>query len=202
MANEKGMTDDRKAKLDAIRAANAAKKAAEGGVVEAAPVAQIVETPSAAPVAAALAKVGASMSDEKKAKLEAIRAAKAAEKDTVAVATTATAPAAAATTTAPVAAAVAAAVAAPQAATAQQLAAKRVPDVVGPKPAKVIEDDTLTARVYVIRAVVGAVFGVVLCLLLASLTGKYVTAAIWGAFLGAALGVLVLSWPPVRTTGE
>lgn len=201
MANEKGMTDDRKAKLDAIRAANAAKKAAEGGVVEAAPVAQIVETPSAAPVAAALAKVGASMSDEKKAKLEAIRAAKAAEKDTVAVATTAAAPAApaaAATTTAPVAAAVAA----PQAATAQQLAAKRVPDVVGPKPAKVIEDDTLTARVYVIRAVVGAVFGVVLCLLLASLTGKYVTAAIWGALLGAALGVLVLSWPPVRTTGE
>lgn len=66
-------SDEKKARLDAIRAANAAKKAAAGEEPAPAPAAPVVAATTEAPASAA---VGANMSDDKKARLEAIRAAK------------------------------------------------------------------------------------------------------------------------------
>src|SRR3954454_4698579 len=76
MANEKGTSDEKKARLEAIRAANAAKKSQEAGNGDTMPVAAVTATPAAPPTVAATtapAAVGANMSDDKKAKLEAIR---------------------------------------------------------------------------------------------------------------------------------
>jgi hypothetical protein len=66
----------------------------------------------------------------------------------------------------------------------------------------VLEDDRIPMQVYIRRAVVGAIGGLILCVLLATMTGNYITGAIWGLVLGALTGVLVLNWPPERTTGE
>ncbi len=49
---------------------------------------------------------------------------------------------------------------------------------------------------------IGAVLGLILCLLLATMTGDYIEGAIWGVVLGSLGGVLVLSWPPQHTTGD
>ena len=105
MANEKGTSDEKKARLEAIRAANAAKKSQEAGNGDTMPVAAVTATPAAPPTVAATtapAAVGANMSDDKKAKLEAIRAANAAKKG-VEPSTVAAAPALVAATTAPAA---------------------------------------------------------------------------------------------------
>jgi putative Ca2+/H+ antiporter (TMEM165/GDT1 family) len=50
--------------------------------------------------------------------------------------------------------------------------------------------------------IVGAVFGMILCLLLATMTDKYIQGAVWGLILGAIAGPLVLGWPPHRTTSD
>ncbi len=208
MANEKGMSEDKKARLEAIRAANAAKKAAGGADAPAvAPAAQIVDAPAPAgvaqiadaPAAPAGARVaaGANMSDDKKAKLEAIRAANAAKKAAGGGAQVVEAPAEAAApaavTTRPVAATAAPAPApAARPAAAARAAARPAP----------VEDERLPRRVLLLRMLVGAIFGVILCLLLATMTGYYIRGAVAGLFLGALSGLLVLSWPPERTTGE
>lgn len=186
MANAKGMNDDKKARLEAIRAANAAKKAQEGGE-EAAPVTvAAVQAPAASSVGPTAA--GANMSDDKKAKLEAIRAANAAKK---ADGGGAVEPA----TRTPVAAAPAAAQAA--AAPAARPAAARA----APK-STVLEDDRVPMGIYLSRAVVGAVVGVILCLMLATMTGNYISGALWGLVIGAFAGLLILNWPPEHTTGD
>ncbi len=204
MPPEKGMDEDKKARLDAIRAANAAKKAAEGGAAEpAVTVAPVIAAPAvtpvttAAPVAAAPAKVGAAMSDDKKAKLEAIRAANAARKGEVVADAAPAVVAPVAVQPGPATAAVAPA---PAVAAAPARSGTRVPNV--QQGQKVMEDDRIPARVYAIRAAIGAVFGLIICVGLAADTHAYLQATIWGILLGAALGLLVLSWPPVRTTGE
>ena len=66
----------------------------------------------------------------------------------------------------------------------------------------IVEEDRIPAGVHLRRAIIGAVFGVILCVLLATMTGRYITAAIWGLVLGALGGILVLNWPPERTTGD
>jgi hypothetical protein len=205
MANEKGMSEDKKARLEAIRAANAAKKAAGGADAPAvAQAAQIVDAPAPAGVAqiadapaGGRVAAGANMSDDKKAKLEAIRAANAAKKAAGGGAQVVEAPAEAAApaavTTRPVAATAAPAPApAARPAAAARAAARPAP----------VEDERLPRRVLLLRMLVGAIFGVILCLLLATMTGYYIRGAVAGLFLGALSGLLVLSWPPERTTGE
>jgi putative Ca2+/H+ antiporter (TMEM165/GDT1 family) len=49
---------------------------------------------------------------------------------------------------------------------------------------------------------IGAIFGIILCVMFATMTGHYIQGAFWGAVLGALGGCLILSWPPERTTGE
>ncbi|MBA3947395.1 MAG: hypothetical protein H0X37_22910 [Herpetosiphonaceae bacterium] len=206
MPPEKGMNEDKKARLDAIRAANAARKVAEGDDAEpAVTVAPVTVAPAVAPVTTAApsvavtpAKAGAAMSDEKKAKLEAIRAANASRKGEVVVDA---APAVAAPVAVqPPTTAKDAVATAPAAPAAPARSGTRVPNI--QQGQKVVEDDRIPARVYAIRAVIGAVFGLIICVALASDTHAYLPATIWGILLGAALGLLVLSWPPVRTTGE
>ena len=196
MANEKGMSEDKKARLEAIRAANAAKKAQAGAdEPQPATTAAITDAPPAAAATPATA-VGSSMSDDKKAKLEAIRAANAAKKaqagDGAPAATAAPAAAAPATPAAARPAAAAPAAAAP----APRPAARPTS-----QPA-VLEDDRIPMQVYIRRAGVGAIGGLILCVMLATMTGNYITGAIWGLGLGALTGILVLNWPPERTTGE
>lgn len=188
MPNDKGMTDDKKARLEAIRAANAAKKAQGGGEAEPVTVAAVQAPVAAAPVASATPAAGANMSDEKKAKLEAIRAANAAKKADAGAA----APAVVATTTPT----------APATATAAAPAVAR-PAAARPAPkSTVLEDDRVPIQIYLRRAVVGAVLGLILCLLLATMTGNYVAGALWGLVLGALAGLLILNWPPEHTTGD
>jgi len=84
------MSGEKKARLEAIRAAKAAAKAAqEGGAAPEAPAPEAAAPETAAPEAAApapeapakpVAAIGSNMSEEKRARLEAIRAAKAAAK--------------------------------------------------------------------------------------------------------------------------
>ena len=196
MANDKGMSEDKRARLEAIRAANAAKKAQEGGEPPAPAAATIVDAPAeVVPIAAtttAPAAVGASMSDEKKAKLEAIRAANAAKKGQA--------------EPAPVAAAVAAPAAAPAArpvAAPAATAPRPAPAAARPAPkATVVEDERIPISLHLRRAAIGAVLGLILCVLLATMTGDFLEAAIWGIVLGALGGLLVMNWPPTRTTGE
>ncbi len=163
--------DEKKARLDAIRAANRAKAAAEGGAVPAA--APVADAP-AAPVAAAPA--AANMSDDKAARLAAIRAANAAkggDAPTTAATTSLSAPAAAAT--------------APRAAAPAAVAAKPVAKPALP-PRKQIP------RLY--KVIGGAVFFVVVTGLLATTTHNYIPAIIFGAIFGAVCGLMFGSWPP------
>src|SRR5919199_4361004 len=202
MPNEKGMSEDKKARLEAIRAANAAKKAQAQGNGDAAsppPVAAVSAEPAATPVAVAApaaapsrAAAGGNMSDEKKAKLEAIRAANAAKKADAGGVPAAVAPVAAPAAAAPAAARPAAATAAPVAR----------PAVRAPAKQQIVEEDRVSGRILMIRMLVGALFGLILCVLLATMTGYYIRGAITGIFLGALAGPLVLSWPPQHTTGE
>lgn len=194
MPNNSGTSDEKKARLEAIRAANAAKKA-QGGTEEVAPVtvaAVQAPAPAAVTTAAVPASAGANMSDDKKAKLEAIRAANAAKKADSGVApvagiTPAVAPAAARP------AAVAPAAAAPAA---RPAAARPTPK------STILEDDRIPMPIYLRRAVIGAVLGLILCLMLATMTGNYITGAVWGVILGALAGILIFNWPPERTTGD
>ena len=203
MPNEKGMSEDKKARLEAIRAANAAKKAQAQGNGDAAsppPVAAVSAEPAATPVAVAApaaapsrVAAGGNMSDEKKAKLEAIRAANAAKK-----ADAGGSPAA----VAPVVAAPAAAAPAPARSAAAPAAPVARPVVRAPAKQQIVEEDRVSGRILMIRMLVGALFGLILCVLLATMTGYYIRGAITGIILGALAGLLVLSWPPQHTTGE
>ncbi len=198
MANDKGMPEDKRARLEAIRAANAAKKAQSGDdLAPAAPVAaaSIEVPPVAVATTAAAARpgaVGANMPDDKKAKLEAIRAANAAKRAEGGAVPVAVAP----VTAAPTAAAAPSATARPAAAPAPRPAARA-----SAKP-QIVEEDHVSGRVQLIRLIVGAIFGFVICVLLATMTGYYVRGAVVGIILGALAGVLVLGWPPQHTTGE
>ena len=192
MANETGMPEDKKARLEAIRAANAAKKAQSGGEEAPAPVAAATVTAPAAATPDSRPAAGANMPDDKKARLEAIRAANAAKQ---ADGGTSTAPVPAAPTPAP-AAARPAATAAPAAARPATPAARPTPK------SAILEDERIPLRVHLWRAAIGAVLGVILCVLLATMTDNYISGALWGAVLGALTGVLVISWPPDRTTGD
>jgi hypothetical protein len=193
------MSDEKKARLEAIRAANRAKKAPEGDAAPepTAPATTTTEAPTATATMvapAAPAAVGVSMSDEKKAKLEAIRAANAAKK--------AAAGQAPATTTAAPATAQAATPAVPATKAAAPAAKPATRGVTVPQPVKPIEDDPQPWSVLIKHAAIGAVVGVILCVLLATMTGNYLMGAFWGLILGAVGGLLVLSWPPQHTTGD
>lgn len=212
MADNKGMSDEKKARLEAIRAAKRAQGDGDAqpaaaaapattiapAILEAASPAQTPAGNATAP-AAARSAAGASMSDDKKARLEAIRAANAAKQGTGGAAAApaaggaaaAAAPAAATPAARPTAAPAAAAPAAPRPAAARPT----------PKTAP-IEDDRVPMGTIIRRAIIGAVFGAILCLMLATMTGNFIVAGIWGVLLGALGGVLVLNWPPERTTGE
>lgn len=193
------MSDEKKARLEAIRAANAAKKAADDDA-PAAPVAVPV-TPAAPAVAqattAAPAAVGASMSDEKKARLEAIRAAKkAAANDAPAT------PAAVGTPTVqlaatPVAATVAPAAPKPAAPAATKPAA---PQLTGGVEANSIID--LSFKGTLIRIIAGAIFCGIIGLGLATLTDKYLLGGLFGVIIGVVGGYMVGDWPASKTTGD
>ena len=187
-------SDEKKARLDAIRAANAAKKAAAGDEPAAAPApaAPVVAATTEAPSAA----VGANMSDDKKARLEAIRAAKkAAASDAPA------APVAVAATPAPAAAPVVAATPA---------AAPAAP--VAPKPAAPASNgnDLITANSIISltmlgrlkRIIAGVAFCVLIGLGLATVTGEYLLGGGFGALIGVVGGLMVGDWPAVKTTGD
>lgn len=201
------MSEDKKARLEAIRDAKRAQQGANGGAAPA--VAAAAETSPApeAPAPAALAQAdraaaGGDMSDDKKAKLEAIRAANAAKKATAGGAPAAAPVAAAATTPAapaPVSKAAAVPAAAPKSAAAPAAAARSAAPA---KPAQPIEDDPQPRGALLRKVIIGAVFGLILCVLFASMTGNYIQGAITGLILGAVGGPLVLSWPPQRTTGD
>jgi hypothetical protein len=191
------MSEEKKARLEAIRAA---KRAAAGEAPAAAPetatpaAPATTEAPAATPVAPVA--VGSSMSDEKKAKLEAIRAANAAKKAAATDAPATAAPATAAPATAQ-AAAPAKAAATPAAKPATPSRAISVP-----KPAEPVADDPQPRSALVRRAIVGAIFAIILCVLLATMTDKYILAVICGLLVGVVGGPLVLGWPPQRTTGD
>ncbi|MFD3164558.1 hypothetical protein [Herpetosiphon sp. NSE202] len=190
-------SDEKKARLDAIRAANAAKKAAEGEAPAAAPApaAPIVAATTEAPATAA---VGANMSDDKKARLEAIRAAK--------KAAAADAPAAPVVAATPAPAAAAPVVAATPAAPATAAAP------VAPKPAAPAStgNDSISANSIISltmlgrlkRILVGVAFCVLIGLGLASVTGQYLLGGGFGALIGAVGGLMVGDWPAVKTTGD
>jgi hypothetical protein len=166
--------DEKKARLEAIRAANRAKAATEGGAAAEVPAA----APAAAPVATAAPAAAANMSDEKAARLAAIRAANAAKAGDT--------PAATATTTnlsAPPAAPAAPRAAAPAAAAAAKPAAKPALP-----PRKQIP------RLY--KVIGGIVFMTIVCVLLATTTKQYILAVIFGVLLGGTLGLMFGSWPP------
>lgn len=188
-------SDEKKARLDAIRAANAAKKAAAGDEPAAAPApaAPVVAATTEAPASAA---VGANMSDDKKARLEAIRAAKkAAASDAPA------APVAVAATPAPAAAPVVAATPA---------AAPVAP--AAPKPAAPASNgnDLITANSIISltmlgrlkRIIVGVLFCGLIGLGLATVTGAYLIGGLFGVFIGLVGGLMVGDWPAVKTTGD
>jgi len=165
--------DEKKARLEAIRAANRAKAAAEGGAAAAPP----VEAAVAAPVAAETPATATNMSDDKAARLAAIRAANAAKAGD--------APAATATTTnlsAPAPAAAAPRAAAPAAAAARPVAKPALP------PRKQIP------RLY--KVIGGAVFMTIVFVLLATTTKQYLLATIFGVVLGGAFGLMFGSLPP------
>lgn len=187
-------SDEKKARLDAIRAANAAKKAAAGEEPAAAPApaAPVVAATTEAPASAA---VGSNMSDDKKARLEAIRAAKkAAASDAPA------APVAVAATPAPAAAPVVAATPAAPAAPA------------APKPAAPASNgnDLITANSIISltmlgrlkRIIAGVAFCVLIGLGLATVTGEYLLGGGFGALIGVVGGLMVGDWPAVKTTGD
>jgi len=195
--------DEKKARLEAIRAANRAKAAAEGGAATEAPAV-------AAPVVAETQAATTNTSDEKAARLAAIRAANAAKTGDVPAAPAAApaattntsdekaarlaairaanaakggdAPAVTATTTnlsAPAAAAAAPRAAAPAAAAAAKPALP---------PRKQIP------RLY--KVIGGAVFMTIVFVLLATTTKQYLLATIFGVVLGGAFGLMFGSWPP------
>jgi len=117
------------------------------------------------------------MSDDKAARLAAIRAANAAKGGD--------APAATATTTnlnAPAAAPAAPRAAAPAAAAAKPVAKPALP------PRKQIP------RLY--KVIGGAVFMTIVFVLLATTTKQYLLATIFGVVLGGAFGLMFGSWPP------
>lgn len=200
MPNEKGMTEDKKARLEAIRAANAAKKAA-GDTVAApfapgAPAAAVAVATAPAVVEASPAPpAGKNMSEEQRAKLEAIRAANAAKRSVGAPAVAVAAPSTPA-------AAPAATMGAPARATPAPPAAPRRPAARPSVRVEPVVDDRIPRAILIRRMVLGAIFGIILCVLFATMTGHYFRGAITGAVLGALGGLLVLSWPPERTTGE
>jgi len=216
MADNKGMSDEKKARLEAIRAAKRAQGDGDAQpATAAAPAATIAPaileaaSPAQTPVgnvtaqapAAAGSAAGASMSDDKKARLEAIRAANAAKQGTGGAA----APAAAPPTPAPGPArpAAAAPAAARPAAAAPAAPAAPRPAAARPTPKTApIEDDRVPMGTLIRHAIIGAVFGAILFLMFATMTGNFIGAGIWGVLLGALGGVLVLNWPPERTTGE
>lgn len=189
-------SDEKKARLDAIRAANAAKKAAAGEAPAAAPApaAPVVAATTEAPATAA---VGANMSDDKKARLEAIRAAKkAAAADAPAV------PAVAATPT-PAAAPVVAATPAAAPATAAPVAAKpAAPASTGNDSISANSIISLTMLGRLKRILVGVAFCVLIGLGLATVTGQYLLGGGFGALIGAVGGLMVGDWPAVKTTGD
>lgn len=192
----KSMAEDKKARLEAIRAANRARQAESGDAPPAAPVAPAATDAPAPAAVASQAAVGASMPDDKKARLEAIRAANAAKKaDAGSTATVVATPAAAQTTPAATTTAAPAATATPAAApkpAARPAAAQTEP----------IPDDRVPAAVLLRRVIIGAVAGLLLCLMLATMTGNYLQGAFWGLLMGAVFGPLVLGWPPRQTTSD
>lgn len=187
------MSDEKKARLEAIRAAKRAEQEAAGAATPAAtaPVAAATTKAPAAPATTAAPAVGANMSDDKKAKLEAIRAANAAKKAAAGTATP--------VATAPAGAPAARPAAAPAAAPAAKPAAR---PVVAAKPNAPVQDDRAPRSVLLKRAIIGAIVCMLLFVMLATMTGKYLEGAIWGLILGAVAGPIVLSWPPQRTTSE
>jgi hypothetical protein len=223
MANE-SMTDEKRARLEAIRAANRNRKAAETGEETAVPA--TAETPPSTdvsmPAAAQPAVAGAAMPDEKAERLAAIRAANAAKK-TAAPPETA-APAASGATTpdekaerlAAIRAANAAkktaappeaAAAAPPASPAAPAAPKAVPKPAipaaspaakTPPPGQMATPSSrpLTAQAIAIRTIFGALCGMLLLGLLATTVGNILPALIFGALTGAVVGYMFGSWPP------
>ncbi|XSG75637.1 hypothetical protein ACP8Y2_01295 [Herpetosiphon llansteffanensis] len=190
-------SDEKKARLDAIRAANAAKKAAEGEAPAAAPApaAPVVAATTEAPATAA---VGANMSDDKKARLEAIRAAKKAAADAPAAPVVAATPAPAAA--APV---VAATPAAAPATTAAPIAPKpAAPASTGNDSISANSIISLTMLGRLKRIIVGVAFCVLIGLGLATVTGEYLLGGGFGALIGAVGGLMVGDWPAVKTTGD
>ncbi|WP_110520585.1 hypothetical protein [Herpetosiphon llansteffanensis] len=189
-------SDEKKARLDAIRAANAAKKAAEGEAPAAAPApaAPVVAATTEAPATAA---VGANMSDDKKARLEAIRAAKKAAADAPAAPGVAATPAPAAA--APVVAATPAAAPATAAPVAPKPAA---PASTGNDSISANSIISLTMLGRLKRIIVGVAFCVLIGLGLATVTGEYLLGGGFGALIGAVGGLMVGDWPAVKTTGD
>ncbi|WP_054536856.1 hypothetical protein [Herpetosiphon geysericola] len=190
-------SDEKKARLDAIRAANAAKKAAgEAPAAAPVPAAPVVAATTEAPATAA---VGANMSDDKKARLEAIRAAKkAAAADAPAAPVVAATPAPAAA--APVVAATPAA--APATAAAPVAAKPAAPASTGNDSISANSIISLTMLGRLKRIIVGVAFCVLIGLGLATVTGEYLLGGGFGALIGAVGGLMVGDWPAVKTTGD
>jgi hypothetical protein len=222
MANE-SMTDEKRARLEAIRAANRNRKADETGEETAVPA--TVETPPSTEVsmpASAQPAAAAAMSDEKAERLAAIRAANASKKTAAPPATAA--PTAAGATTpdekaerlaairaanaskqsiTPPATAATAAPASPAAPAAPKAASKPAPPTASPAaktppPGQMATPSSrpLTAQAIAIRTVFGALCGMLLLGLLATTVGNILPALIFGALTGAVVGYMFGSWPP------
>ncbi|MCG8351552.1 MAG: hypothetical protein MI924_27615 [Chloroflexales bacterium] len=182
MANE-SMTDEKRARLEAIRAANRNRKAA--GTGEAAAPAVVETTPSpevATPSSAQPATAGTAMSDEKAERLAAIRAANAAKKADPAPPAAAAAPPA--STVAP---------ATPKPATPAASAATKTPPL---GQMATPSSRPLTIQKITARTIVGALCGMLMLGLLATTVGNILPALIFGAFIGAVVGYMFGSWPP------
>ena len=216
MANEKGMSEEKRARLEAIRAANRAKQGG-GGAPAPRPVAATTAAPAApapAPAAPAARPAAATTAAPAAAPPSAARPA-AAPAAGARAATDANLPADQKARLAAIRAAnsydqrTAAApapvqVRAPAPPATPALAARPAP---APRPqqppaAPIVPDDRIPMQVQLWRAVIGAVIGVILCVGFATMTGNYIIAGISGAVMGALGGLLVLNWPPQHTTGD